>query len=67
MLQLQADKSKEKKNGVVLTQREAARILGVTHWYLNRVLRGRLSSLRLTKRYRELVDNFTKNAAEVGE
>lgn len=37
-----------------LTQTEAARRLGVTKWHLNRVLRGHVSSIRLTKRWNEL-------------
>lgn len=38
-----------------LTQKEAARKLGVTHFWLNRVLRGRDTSIRLMRRYRELI------------
>lgn len=39
----------------VITQREAAKILGVHHTYLSRVLTGRLSSKRLTARWNTLL------------
>jgi hypothetical protein len=37
-----------------LTQRRAAKLLGVTPWYLNRVIRGHLRSKRLTSRWQSL-------------
>lgn len=42
-----------------LTQTRAARLLGVTVWHLNRVLRGHRESKSLTKRFRELEREFS--------
>jgi hypothetical protein len=38
-----------------LTQREAARRLSVTHWYLNRVLRGHVANRRISQCYDALI------------
>lgn len=37
-----------------LTQKRTAELLGVTRWYLNRVVRGHIKSIRLSKRLAEL-------------
>lgn len=37
-----------------LTQKRAAEMLGITPWYLNRVIRGHIKSVRLSKRLAEL-------------
>ncbi len=50
--QLTPDKPKDRPG---LTQTAAAKRLGVTKWHLNRVLRGHVSSIRLTRRYNELL------------
>lgn len=56
MLTEQPTKSQPKTG---ITQRAAAKLLGVTHWHLNRVLRGHIKSRRLTAKYNQLI-NQTK-------
>ncbi len=41
-----------------LTQKAAAEKLGVTKFWLNRVLRGHDKSIRLMRRYRELLSQY---------
>jgi predicted XRE-type DNA-binding protein len=47
-----------------LTQKRAAELLGVTRWYLNRVVRGHIRSNRLSKRLDELREQHSKNSSE---
>jgi hypothetical protein len=42
----------------LLTQKRAAELLGVTRWYLNRVIRGHVTSKRLSKRLDQLRSEF---------
>jgi hypothetical protein len=42
------------------TQKREAELLGVTRWYLNRVIRGHIKSMRLSKRLEQLRDQHKK-------
>jgi predicted XRE-type DNA-binding protein len=44
----------EPKARTRLTQKRAAKILGVTRWHLNRVIRGHIKSVSLSRRIDEL-------------
>jgi len=52
MLPRQSTNPKRKST---ISQAEAAKILGVTKWHLNHVLRGRRISHSLKRRFQELV------------
>lgn len=60
MLTRQETTNKPKPKKGKVSQREAARILGVTPWHLNHVLRGRRISHSLLRRWNELQQEETR-------